>query len=47
MNHSLFARAKRIRPILAFESAMIFDPQTEELSLRDGSLYRTVAYLIR
>ena len=36
MNHSLFARAKRIRPILAFESAMIFDPQAEELSLEMG-----------
>ena len=29
MNHSLFARAKRIRPILAVESTMIFNPTAE------------------
>ncbi|MEE2923405.1 MAG: farnesyl diphosphate synthase [bacterium] len=36
MNHSLFARAKRIRPILAVESAMIFNPRAEKLGLEMG-----------
>ena len=36
MNHSLFARAKRIRPILALESTMIFDPKAKMLGLEMG-----------
>ncbi len=36
MNHSLFARGKRIRPILACESTMIFDPNKELLGLEMG-----------
>ena len=33
MNHSLFARGKRIRPILACESTMIFDPHKKSMAL--------------
>lgn len=29
MNHSLFARGKRIRPILAYESTKLFDPKKD------------------
>ena len=36
MNHSLFAKGKRIRPILACESTMIFEPNKELLGLEMG-----------